>query len=128
MTIVSALYLGTLLVQILEGYCLNKLGMGDVGSQLIISNLLTSSMILVLVFLYLKDDTVTYKSKILIILGECLFGIYLCHIMVMKVLNHIPGYVLLDYGANSFLLLSFACVALTRRIVGEKIGRWLGFI
>lgn len=128
--VVSELYLGSLLIQILEGYWLNKLGMGNFGSQLKISNLLTSSMFLVLAFLYLKDDAVTYKPKILIMLGDCSFGIYLCHIMVMKVLNHIPGYVLLDYGANTFvvLLLSFTCVVFTRKIVGEKIGRWLGFI
>lgn len=104
--------------------------MGNVGSQLKISNLLTSSMFLVLAFLYLKDDALTYKPKILIMLGDCSFGIYLCRIMVMKALNHIPEYVLLDYGANTFvvLLLSFTCVVLTRKIAGDKIGRWLGFI
>lgn len=122
-------YLGSLVIQILEGFIWRGLGMSNVGSQLKLSNILTGSLFLLLAYIYLKSDSIIIESKLLAFIGDCSFGIYLCHIMVIKVLNHTPGYNFLPFGFSSaiVLLLSLVCVCISKRLFGAKISRWLGF-
>ena len=127
----ALLYFAAILLEMAEGYCWMSLGGKNCGTQLKLSTILTSSLFLLIVYTILQRGRVDIKSRLLRMIGDHSFGIYLCHIMVMNVLSgFVPVYNSIPFPINSIIvvLLSFCFCYLSNKVCGEKIGRWLGLI
>lgn len=121
-------YIISLIIQIIEGFWWLEIGQSNCGSQLKLSALLSSSLFLILAYYYLNNERCNKKSKLLTVIGDCSFGIYLSHIMVMKVLNIIPFFSSVPYIINSaiVLIVSLVCVLIGQKICGNRVSKWLG--
>ena len=127
----SLLYLFSVMLQIAEGYGWLMLGETNYGTQLKLTSILTSSLFLLIAYTILRRGQLNVKNRFLRMLGDYSFGIYLCHIMVMNILNdYIPVYKSLPYPVTSaiVILLSFCFCYVGNRVCGEKVSRWLGLI
>lgn len=118
----------SILLQMAEGYGWLQLGDVNCGTQIKLTSFLTSTICILLAYKFLNDDTIRLKSKWLVLIGDYSFGIYLSHIMIMKVLAHIPYYSAVPYVVNSMIVLalSFLCVMIGKKICGKKLSRWIG--
>lgn len=142
----------SLCAQIMEGYLWLRLGWPNCGSQLKMTSLLTTLAVLLLANKWLTGagsvDCSSVKSaawavresfrgrvcRLLICVGDRSFGIYLIHILVMRMLADFPFYRDLPFGVNTILvfLVSFLCVSIGVSILGHcgssgrYIARWLG--
>lgn len=124
----SMLYIISIVLQMLEGYGWLLLGEWNCGTQLKLTSLLTSTLFLLIIDAILKQSCIDIKNKCLRLLGDHSFGIYMCHIMIMIILERIPYYNLIPFPVNSaiVILLSLSFCYIGNRICGTKISRWLG--
>ncbi len=124
----SVLYLLSIVLQMGEGYVWLLFGDSNCGTQLKMTSLLTSSLFLLIVYTLLKQGKTRIDSKLLRLLGDYSFGIYLCHIMVMMCLSKVPFYNVIPFPINSAIVvvLSLSCCYICGRICGRKISSWLG--
>ena len=90
------LYGISILVQLVEGSIWYKIGNYDLATtQLKFSSILTTSIVCYGVFMYFTDYKGTdvklfdFGSKIMVILGNNSFGIYLCHMLIWRALGKI---------------------------------------
>ena len=122
------LYVISIALQWLEGYGWLLLGEANCGTQIKITSFITSTLFILLSYWFVNNDSVNYKNKFLILVGDCSFGIYLSHIMIMKVLAHVPCYSSIPYIINSsiVLMISLVCVMVGKKICGKHLSRWLG--
>lgn len=125
--------IAAVLLQIIEGLLFYYAGDINCGTQLKLSSLFTSVIIIVFAYRFIHREY-SYKkdliSKTLVLIGNASFGIYLIHIIVIYYLNVL----FLRYSETPFyiqslfiLVISCSFVYLGRRLVGARIGRWLGF-
>lgn len=123
-----ALYLFSIGIQMGEGYIWWKLGDANCGSALKLSAMLSSAVFCLIANNFIKSKSNISNFNWLVQIGDCSFGIYCSHILVLKVLRQIPGYDLLPFGVNSLvvMLTCFACVTIGQKICGQKLSRWLG--
>lgn len=122
-------YCLSIVIQIIEGYEWLMLGESNCGTQLKLSSFLTSSLFLLIAYTILKKGNINFKNKFIRMLGDYSFGIYLCHIMVMKILNAlVPYYNSIPYPLTSVIvvLLSFCCCCIGDKMCGVRLSRWLG--
>lgn len=125
-------YVISILFQMGEGYIWYQIGESNCGTQLKFSSFLTSTIACLIAHCYIKSRSeVSGKKKIekwIASIGDCSFGIYLSHIMIMKVLRKAPFYFEIPYGMNSIivLLVSFICVLIGQKICGGTVSRWIG--
>ena len=127
--IIILIYLITIIIQIIEGYCWFKLGEDNCGTQLKISSLLTSSMFLLIAYDYINNTTFKGNCKLLLLIGNYSFGIYISHCMIISLLNHFfLSWKSIPFGINSLIVLSITllCVIIGRKICGDKISKYLG--
>lgn len=109
-------------LQMLEGWWWLKLGNSNCGTQNKITTLLTSSLFLLLVYKAVESETQVKDNlftKAVTLLGDCSFGIYLSHILVIRYLRRLlPIYGKLPFCLNSLavVLVSFICVLIGRLI------------
>lgn len=122
------LYLFSLILQMLEGYVWFLLGEVNCGTQLKLTSLMTSVLFLLITDIILKRNY-NIENKFIRLIGDYSFGIYLCHIFIIKLLSKIPYYNLIFYPINSVIvfLISFVCCYLGYKVCGEKIGKLFGF-
>ena len=122
------LYLFSLILQMLEGYVWFLFGEVNCGTQLKLTSLVTSVLFLLIIEVVLKHNY-NIDNKFIRLIGDYSFGIYLCHIFIIKLLSEISYYNLIFYPLNSVLVLviSFVCCYLGYKVCGEKIGSWIGF-
>lgn len=123
------LYIVSIVIQMAEGYGWMLLGETNCGTQVKLSAYLTSSLFLLMVYTILRKGEYDIRNRFLRMLGDYSFGIYLCHIMIMKILTaYVPLYTGLPYPVTSVcvLLLSLLFCFLCDRVCGPKISRWLG--
>lgn len=118
-------YLVSILIQMAEGYGWLLLGEVNCGSQVKLSSYLTSSLFLLMVYAILQKGC-EYRNSLLRVIGDYSFGIYLCHIMVLRyvtILNAVP------YPINSAIvvLLSLFICYIGDRFCGGKVSRVIGF-
>ena len=120
--------LPAILLQILEGFLWKNLQYYDPGSQLKLSAILTSSIVLILAYYYLSKDRGRDLSLIRKI-GDWSFGIYLVHLLIQTYLWRIPGFSAIPYPVNSLIELSISSlIILTGRVlIPQKVGKYLGF-
>ncbi len=128
--LLAFLYIASIIIQMAEGYVWLSLGEENCGTQIKLSSLLTSSLFLLMVYTILKNNVLfETKNKLLRMIGDYSFGIYLCHIMVKSLLNHyLPIYQSIPYPINSFIvvLLSLLCCYIGNIICGERVSKWIG--
>lgn len=128
------LYIFSIVLQMAEGYGWLMLGETNCGTQLKLTSLLTSSLFLLIVYTALKIGQFDFKNKFLRMLGDYSFGIYLCHIMVIKFLGafddtfSVSVYKSIPYPITSIIvvLLSFCFCYISDRVLGDKCSRWIG--
>lgn len=122
------LYLVSIVLQMAEGYGWLLLGEANCGTQIKMTSFLTSSLFLLIVYKILNMPSIDVKSKFLRSLGDYSFGVYLCHIMVMRVLAKVPYYSYLPYPITSavVVLISLGCCYIGYKIFGKKISSWMG--
>lgn len=129
MRIIIPLYLITIIIQMIEGYYWYKLGTINCGTQLKMSSLLTSSMFILITYTYINSNAFNGKCKTLLLIGDHSFGIYISHCMILELFNHyIYFWKFIPFGINSLILLiiTLLCVIIGKRILGEKISKYLG--
>lgn len=121
-------YVLSLLLQMGEGLYWNGLGSSNAGSQTKLTVFISATLFLLLAYQYLKNQRFEGKSKVLRYVGDCSFGIYLSHMLVIGVLEKLPFYDKIPFGVNSLLVVVVCCVcvAIGRKICGPKISGWLG--
>lgn len=122
------LYIVSITIQMTEGYVWLLSGEVNCGTQIKLSSFLTSSLFLLIVYTILNKPNIDVKSKFLRLLGDYSFGIYLFHIMIMRVLDNVPYYESLPYPLTSAIvvLISFVCCYIGDKICGKRISGWLG--
>ena len=127
--VLTIIYLASIVLQMTEGYGWLMLGETNCGTQLKLTSFLTSSLFLLIAYTILQNGSFNIKNRFLRILGDYSFGIYLCHIMVMKVLSGlVPFYKSIPYPINSAIVvvLSLCCCYIGAKVCGEKVSKWLG--
>lgn len=124
------LYVLSIILQIAEGYVWYYVfGINNCGTQIKLSSFITSTIFLTMSYLYISDDKIQFKSKVLQTLGDYSFGIYLSHILVIRLLRHFTSwYTTLPFFINSSIIIftSLAIVYSGRLTCGKKISRWTG--
>lgn len=121
------LYIVSIVLQIAEGQYWLQLGETNCGTQIKLTSFLTSTLFLLIIYTILNNK-IDVQNKFLCSLGDYSFGIYLCHIMVMIVLERFSFYKVLPFPFTSvvIILISWGCCYIGNRICGKKISSWLG--
>ena len=93
-------------LQIAEGLVLMRLGDENFGTNAKITAMLTNTVILLLAQRFLTDDRVTLEWRLLVRLGDWSFGVYLSHMLILRLLEKIPWFALVPYGINTLAVLA----------------------
>lgn len=122
-------YVITIFFQIAEGYWLLQLGENNCGTQIKLSSLLTSSIFIIIAYKYIRDNTCDYTNNVLATIGNYSFGIYLSHMMIIKLFSHLHIYKDLPFIINSavILIVSFFFVYCSSKFCNSKINKIFGF-
>lgn len=122
------IYIAALILEAEEGYGLLRIGEVDCGTQLKLTSLLSSSIFLLIVYTILDNPSINIKSRVLRSIGDLSFGIYLCHIMIMLLLERVSFYNVLPFPLTSVIvvLISWGFCYFANRICSSKLSRWLG--
>ena len=124
------LYCASLLLQMAEGYLWYKTDPSGCGSQLKLTSILSSSIFILLIYGVLLNRNHQPKSRLLCMIGDYSFGIYLVHMMFLKLLETFDFYILIPYPINSIVVLaiSFIFCYTCSTVFGKKLGRWIGLV
>lgn len=100
-------------------------------TQLRLSSVLTSLSVIFISYVYIRSKSEVKENlitHILILLGDCSFGMYLSHMLIMKFLARIPGYDLLFFPITSVIIIavSAVCVMLGKKILGKRFSGYIG--
>lgn len=122
------LYCGSLLLQMGEGYLWFTVDPVGCGSQLKLTSILSSILFVLMIYCVLQGRNREPKRSFLCKIGNCSFGIYLVHMMILKVLEPLEFYASLPYPMTSLIVLtiSFMVCSICIAISGEKVGRCIG--
>lgn len=90
--------------------------------------ILTSSIFILMSYWYITNNNINDNNKILIMIGDYSFGIYLSHVMIIRLFYKAPFWSQIPFGLNSIivLFLTIICVLVGQKICGRKISKWLG--
>ncbi len=128
------LYAITILLSEIEGiiwYVLDNYNMAI--TQLRFTSMIASVVAILIAYLYIKDDKIKIRENkmfnIMVIIGDCSFGIYLTHILIIYLLNMVPGVNLLFFPMLSLitLIISTLFVLIPHKYLSKKISAWIGF-
>lgn len=124
----SLLYGISIIIQMLEGYQWFLVEESNCGAQLKLSSILTSSIFILMAYWYINNEKRQASNKLLLMIGDYSFGIYMSHVMILKLFRIFPFWQSIPFGVNSLIILivTTICVALGQKICGEKLSRWLG--
>ncbi len=124
----SVVYFLSIALQIAEGYIWLLLGERNCGTQLKLTSLLTSTLFLLMIYTILTQGKCHIRSNILRSLGDYSFGIYLCHLFIMRYVWIVPFYRLIPFPLNPAVVvaLSFLCCYIGNKVCGAKVSSWLG--
>lgn len=118
-----AIWAVSIVLQILEGFWYYSMGDNNCGTQVKLSAIFSGAIFVLLAYKYIESSRkMTYKFKILHLLGDCSFGIFFSHLAIMAELKMIPLYmtaVVYPFNAVVVTALSCVCVLLWRKIVGK---------
>lgn len=122
-------YILTIAIQMIESYCWYRLGSTNCGTQLKLSALLTSSIFILLAYEYIKNSKYKGNNKLLLMIGNYSFGIYISHCMVLAFLEKlIPFWSSIPFGINTIIVLfaTILCIIIGKKLCGDKISKYLG--
>lgn len=122
-------YLTAIILNIAEGYIWLQHGEANCGTQIKLSSFLTSTIFCLIAYKYIRSKRIETASKYLVFVGNYSFGIYLSHIMFMKILAYIPIYKELPFILNStiVLLVSLLFAYCASRICNSNLNKYCGF-
>ena len=127
------MYMGTLILSECEGFCWYQYGNYDMATtQIRLTSLLTSTLACLLSYQYIEDDNITLRNnvftKIMITIGNCSFGIYLVHILVMKVLDKILviNTILFPINSLAIIICSTCFVIICKKYLPPKVKHYIG--
>lgn len=128
-----ALYGLFLLLSWIEGSAWFLFGNYDMATtQIRLTSFLTSTAACLLAYLFLRDEKIMVQDnhfiQVLIKIGDCSFGIYLSHYLIMSALGKIPGYGLLPFPLTSVLIVAVttAGVIVGNKMLGKRLSKYLG--
>lgn len=125
------IYLLATLLQTPEEYYMLSKGISNIGTQSKLLVLIASSMFCLLSYIFIKEGKVNCQSNrnILKIFGDYSSGIYFCHLIMIYLLPHIPGYYVLPYGTCSMAvaIASILFVMGIKKVASNTICNLLGF-
>ena len=126
----TVLYCASLLLQMAEGYLWYKTDPAGCGSQLKLTAIQSSSIFILLMYSVFLNRNHQPKSRLLCMIGDYSFGIYLVHMMFLRLLETFDLYKVIPYPINSIVVLaiSFICCYACTAVLGKKSGRWLGLV
>lgn len=119
------LWVGAIILQMIEGYWYLSMGENNCGTQLKLSSLLAGSLFTMIAYRFINSEKL-FNIKFLRLLGDCSFGIYFSHMAVMSVCGKIIPHYNTLYPINAILavLCSMVCVLLGKKILGSY-GKYL---
>lgn len=123
------IYLVSIAVQVAEGYSWYKMGETNCGTQMKLSAVITNSTFVVMTYCYIKDKRYSGDNKLLVMIGDYSFGIYLVHLMILTVLGKVvPFWGSVPFVVNSIIVLTISMLLVVggRKVLGEKVSGWLG--
>lgn len=122
------LYIISIALQMLEGFVWYEFGENNCGTQQKLTTLLSSTLFLLIVYTLIKKGNIVIKNKLLVLLGDYSFGIYLCNVMVIICLSKTSFYNIMPFPLNSIIVISISLAAcyIGSRILGERISSWFG--
>lgn len=122
------LLIGSILLQITEGYILYRLGTSNCGTQMKITSVVSSSLACMLAHTLLMTSRIQMKNQLLLTIGKYSFGIYLCHVMFIRILKGFAFYQHIPYIINSaiILVLSVLFCILCDKVLSPRILKWIG--
>lgn len=122
------LYTFCIILQIFETYCWFLLGEDNCGTQIKLSCYLTNSIFILISYWYINNPNINYTNKILLLIGDYSFGIYISHIMVILLLSKLPFWSQIPFCLNSIIVLFFTllCTLIGKKICGQKLSKLLG--
>lgn len=126
--LISVLLFISILLQCGEGYLLLNLGIGNCGSALKLTSLLTNSLFILLFWIALQKNSIKFNAQYLVIIGNYSFGIYLLHPLVLKFIRKWYFYHNIPFVFNSALVLfiSLSICYLVSKVFGSKVTQCLG--
>ena len=122
-----------LALQMAEGYLFFIRGVNNPGTQMKLSAWLTSIAIMLLSVRFIKKNSSRLDgsaAKVITLIGDYSFGIYLSHVLVLNLLHRLSFYDSIPFVVNSLIVLaiSFIMCWMIRKLVGDKVSRYLGII
>ena len=123
------LYVITILLQMVEGYGWYMLGSTSGGTQLKLSSLFSSLVFIMISYYYVNNERYRKCSRLLIVIGDYSFGIYLAHLMILEIISRLfPFWESIPFVVNSLIVLALTLsfVVIGSRVFGGKMGKWLG--
>lgn len=130
MIFLALFFVISIVLQMGEGYWWLLLGNGNPGSTLKFSSILTAIFFSLLVYAILEQGGFKKCNRFLVLLGDYSFGLYLCHVLVKRLLQMTSFYDSLPYLANTALVLSISlgfCYS-CHKMLGSKASRWIGIL
>ena len=126
--VLAVLFGAAVVLQMGEAYGLMLMGSADPGNPGL-TNVLTSFLCCLLVYAILEQGGFKKCNRFLVLLGNYSFGLYLCHVLVKRLLQMTSFYDSLPYLVNTALVLfiSLAICYVGDKLLGARISRWLGF-
>ena len=124
----SALLVVSIILQWMEGYVLYRLGLNNCGTQMKLTSLLTSTVTCVLTCNLITKSSLKVDNKLLLTIGNYSFGIYLSHILFIRLARWWGVYDSIPYIVNSAIVLALSvvfCIACDK-VLTSKIGKWIG--
>ncbi len=121
-------YVLSLVLQMAESYGWQQAGIMKFATQLKLTSLLSSSLFLLIVYTVLQGKARAVNCRLMVMLGDYSFGIYLSHILIMKLLEQVPYYSAVPYPVTSAIVvvISFMGCYLGYRLCGPRLGKHLG--
>ena len=119
-------WVGSIALQIAEGFWYYSMGVWNCGGHLKLSTVLTGILFAMLGFRYISTE-IALAPSFLHCLGNYSFGIYFVHLAIMSFLNRLPYYkqsVVYPLNAIITLAISVLCVIIGRKVLG-KYARYL---
>lgn len=115
------MWIGAIILQVLEGYWYLSLGEKNCGTQGKLTVILAGTFFMLLAYKYIISEHVA-TNKLLKLLGDRSFGIYFSHLAVMSVLSKVPYYkTFAIYPINAIIttFVSLICVIIGGKILGK---------
>ena len=127
--VLAVLYALSMILQIGEGYMWLSIGGTNPGTVLKLSSILSGVLFCLMAFTVLERGGFQSSSRILKLIGDYSFGIYLSHVLILHLLKLLPIYDAIPFVVNAaiILLISFGICYVGDKVLGKKVSRWFGF-